>query len=86
MDNHEIYLSSSSTDHHNATSAKNDTPTSAVVIVDSNGAVNDITAPVNPLTAVQPVMYSKVAEDVTKVLPYLQLHFCMYLITLERCG
>ena len=74
----------------NTTSAnheRNDTVTSAIVTVSSNSAAyaivtinnNDTTAPVNPPTGVQPVMYSEVAGDVTKVLLYLQLHLHMYL-------
>ena len=75
MDNHETYHipSTSSTDYNN----------SATVTVSSNGAAyatvtinnNDTTAPVNPPTGVQPVMYSKVTGDITKVLlNYLLLY------------
>ena len=39
---------------------------------------NAITAPVNLPTGVQPVMYSKVAGDITKVLLYFELHLCMH--------
>ena len=76
MDSHEKYLSyptqsTSSTDQHNTTSANLE----RVVTVSSNSDSatvtinnNDTTAPVNnPPTGVQPVMYSKVAGDITKV-------------------
>ena len=75
MDNHEAYsiLSTSSTN-------------SAIVAVSSNSAAyatvtinnNHTTAPVNPPTGVQPVMYSEVAGDITKVLLYFELHLCMH--------
>ena len=74
MDNHEKYLSyptqsTSSTDHHNTTSANHE----GVVTVSSNGAVYatvavSITVPINPPTDVQPVMYSNITGDNTKVL------------------
>ena len=67
MDDHETYLSSTPTTSANL---------ERVVTVSSNGAAyatvtinnNDTTAPVNPPTGVQPVMYSKVTGDITKVL------------------
>ena len=80
MDNHETYMSSPiPTSTLNTTSAnheRNNTVTSAIVTINSNGAAyatvtinnNDTTAPVNPPTGVQPVMYSKVTGDITKVL------------------
>lgn len=45
---------------------------------------DDTTAPVNPPTGAQPVMYSEVAGDITKVFINLYNFFIIFFIILER--
>ena len=68
MDNHETYHipSASSTDHNNSATVTVSGNSAAYAFVTINN--NDTTAPVNPPTGVQPVMYSEVEGDITKVL------------------
>ena len=74
MDNHETYLSSAAIPSNPLTHEKNDTiSTVATVTISSNSAAYatvavSITVPVNPPTCVQPVMYSNITGDITKVL------------------
>ena len=74
MDNHETYLSSAAIPSNPLTHEKNDTlSTAATVTVSSNSAAYatvavSITVPVNLPTGVQPVMYSNITGDITKVL------------------
>ena len=77
MGNHETYIPStiSSTDHNNSAIVTVSSISAAYAIVTINN--NDTTTPVNPPTHVQPVMYSKVAEDITKV-----LLVCLYFFTI----
>ena len=100
MDNHETLSSSDSSPTPSTSSAtpliqRNTTSANheRVGTVSSNGAAyasvtinnNDTTTPVNPPTGVQPVMYSNIAGDITKV--FISLYFFIILSTciiLER--
>ena len=74
MDNHETSQSSPPTPSNPLTHEKNDTlSTAATATISSNSAAYAVvavnnTVPVNPPTGDQPVMYSNITGDITKVL------------------